>query len=371
MARKGYYTETFTHNGVRQYVYGKTPQEAHDNAVRKKALLEANVKEYKSNLTVSEWAKSWLKTYKKGVAGDKWYKQMSALINNQIEDGIGDMRVIDVKPRHIQALMNQYADRSESFQKKLLLVLRQIFDSAVENELIDREPTKRIKTSVRKSKGSYRTITEEERSLTLKAAEQNPSDGIFFLIMLFCGCRPQEVARLKMSDYDKEEKILHIRRARKSDGSTGTTKSDSGMRDIPVPDYLAERLDQIEKSADEYICTALNGNPLTATSQRNLWNRFRRQMDILNGAKVFRNAIVETTLADDFVPYCYRHTYCTDLQDAGVPVTVAKVLMGHSSIQMTADIYTHRTDASIEDARDKINKRCGTKCGTHQEDGEK
>lgn len=371
MARQEYCTETFTFEGKRKYAYGKTPEEAHDNAVKKKALLEAKVKEYKSNVTVSEWARSWLKTYKKGVTGDKWYKQMSAVIKNQIDDSIGDMRVVDVKPRHIQGLMNQYADRSESFQKKLLLVLRQIFDSAVENELIDREPTKRIKTSARASKGSYRTITDKERSLTLEAAEQNLSDGIFFLIILFCGLRPQEVARLKMSDYDKELKMLHVNRARKSDGTTGSTKSDSGVRDVPVPNYLAERLDQIEKSADEYICTALNGNPLTETSQRNLWNRFKKRMDILNGAKMFRNAIVETTLADDFVPYCYRHTYCTDLQDAGVPVTVAKVLMGHSSIQMTADIYTHRTDASIEDAREKINRRCGTKCGTHQGDGEK
>ena len=355
MARPGTYTSTFMHDGKRCYAYGRTPQEAHDKAVKKKALLEANVKQYKSNVTVSEWAKSWLKSYKKGTVSAKWLKQMEAFIDNQIEDSIGDKRIVDVRPADIQRLMNQYADKSDSFQKKLLLVLRQIFDSAEENDLVGKSPCRRIKTAPRASKGSYRMITDEERSLTLKVADENLSDGIFFLIMLYCGCRPQEVSRLKMSDYDAENKILHIRRARKSDGTTGITKSDSGLREIPVPDYLAERLNKLGKKQDDFVCTALNGNPLTATSQRNLWHRFKRKMDIANGAVVFRNAIVETTLADDLVPYCYRHTYCTDLRDAGVPITVAQRFMGHSDIQMTANIYTHKTDSSFEDARAKIN----------------
>lgn len=357
MARQGTYASTFMWDGVRKYAYGKTPEEAKANAIRKKALLEADVKEYKSKMTVSAWANEWLTSYKKGTVSASWYNHMQSLIDNQIEDAIGDVRLVDVKPMHIQRLMNKYADMSESYQKKLLLVVRQIFDSAVENDLVDKNPTRRIKVAPKRSMSATRVLTDEERALTLRVADENLSDGIFFLLMLYCGCRPQEVSRLKMSDYDAENKILHVRRARKKDGSTGTTKSASGMRDIPVPDYLAERLARLDKGEGDYIVTALNGNPLTETSQRNLWLRFKRAMDIYNGASVFRNAIVESTIADDLHPYCYRHTYCTDLQDAGVPITVAKVLMGHSDIQMTANIYTHKSDISLEDAREKMNKR--------------
>lgn len=359
MARPGTYTSTFMWGGERKYAYGKTPEEAKANAIKKQALLEAGVKEYKTKTTVSQWAKRWLEDYKDGTVGTKWYKQMEAYVDNQIEDAIGDRLITSIKPVDIQKLMNQYADKSASYQRKLLLTLRQIFDSAVENDLIDKNPTQRIKVAPKSSMSATRPITDEERRLTLQIADANLSDGIFFLLMLFCGCRPQEVSRLKMSDYDAETKTLHIRKARKADGSTGSTKSASGLRDVPVPDYLAERLNMLGKSDGEYICTALSGNPLTQTSERNLWCRFRRQMDIANGAEVFRNSIVKSTLAEDLHPYCYRHTYCTDLRDAGVPITVAKVLMGHSSIQMTADIYTHSTDESIEDAREKINKRCG------------
>jgi hypothetical protein len=45
--------------------------------------------------------------------------------------------------------------------------------------------------------------------------------------------------------------------------------------------------------------------------------------------------------------------------------------MGHSDIKMTAQIYTHHSQKSFEDARDKINTLCGTKCGTDLADAEK
>lgn len=52
-------------------------------------------------------------------------------------------------------------------------------------------------------------------------------------------------------------------------------------------------------------------------------------------------------VADDLTPYCLRHTFCTDLQRAGVPINVAKELMGHADIQTTANIYTHRDQGTL------------------------
>ena len=48
-----------------------------------------------------------------------------------------------------------------------------------------------------------------------------------------------------------------------------------------------------------------------------------------------------SVLADDLVCYCLRHTFCTDLQKKGVPVDIAKYLMGHADIRTTANIYAH------------------------------
>lgn len=65
------------------------------------------------------------------------------------------------------------------------------------------------------------------------------------------------------------------------------------------------------------------------------------------GAELERNKIIVSKVSTDLTPYCLRHTFCTDLQKAGVPLNVAKELMGHSDIQTTANIYTHRDTATL------------------------
>lgn len=53
-------------------------------------------------------------------------------------------------------------------------------------------------------------------------------------------------------------------------------------------------------------------------------------------------------------PYLLRHTFCTDCQAAGVPLNVAKELMGHSDISVTAKIYTHMVDEVFEQNRKRL-----------------
>jgi site-specific recombinase XerD len=73
------------------------------------------------------------------------------------------------------------------------------------------------------------------------------------------------------------------------------------------------------------------------------------------GATVYRNQIIKSAVAADLTPYCLRHTYCTDLQNAGVPINVAKYLMGHSNISVTVNIYTHTTEKTLREAAQFIN----------------
>lgn len=64
--------------------------------------------------------------------------------------------------------------------------------------------------------------------------------------------------------------------------------------------------------------------------------------------------IVRSALADDLTMYCLRHTYCTDLEAAGVLINVARYLMGHGSIELTARIYTHMRDDILDSISGKL-----------------
>ena len=93
-----------------------------------------------------------------------------------------------------------------------------------------------------------------------------------------------------------------------------------------------------------YFIKSLRGIAPTKESHRaKLWNHFKKEL------KKYID------IADDLVPYCFRHTYCTDLQDAGVPINLAREFMGHSSITLTSRIYTHHSEKSFNNAKECIN----------------
>lgn len=359
MARPGYIDKTFTINGKRYHAYGKTEEEAIEARALKRAEVEGRLKKERkpSVWTVEAWCSEWLSTYKYNKVGMRWYKDMEGLINNYIVPEIGSRTLSSIKQADIVRLLNKGTDMSESHNHKMLIVIRQIFESAIDNELIEKSPIRHIEQARSSEKIPRRIISEFERDLTIRTATKNLDIGLFFLIMLYCGCRPGEVAALLTKDFDSKEKILHITKAIKSDGTLGSPKNSNSIRDIPVPDVLCEILlrELKGKSENELICSSEQGRPLDKDKRKRLWRKFKRLMEIENGAKTWKKHVVNPVLPDDLTPYCYRHTYCTDLQDAGVSVTVASRLMGHSSIRITADIYTHHSNDSFEDARDKIN----------------
>lgn len=70
---------------------------------------------------------------------------------------------------------------------------------------------------------------------------------------------------------------------------------------------------------------------------------------------IYDNADNEISLKDsDVTPHIFRHTYATNLYYGGVDIKTAQYLLGHSSIQVTMDIYTHLDNSGIKSAAEKL-----------------
>lgn len=329
MPKKYAYTKKETIEGKRYTFYADSEPELYKKiALREKEIQEGRVL-VTGSMTVRQWVEICLKTYKSNVR-PATLEAMTYRINRHIVGAIGEYQLKSIKPIQCQAIINSQAGMSYSHIRSLMQELKFIFRKAKENHLIAENPAESL---VRPScvKGRRRSITEHERKHLLVVADQDPAYNLF-LLMLYCGCRPGEAILCQGNDIQmvKGHRMLHIR-------GTKTINSD---RMVPMPEAMYARVSGA--GPFDPLCPNAGGRKHSLSSYKRLTERLRRDLNISMGAKLYRNQLVPPLpLAEDFVPYDLRHTYCTDLQRAGVDIRTAQKLMGHADIQITANIYTH------------------------------
>ena len=361
-----YIQKSFTFDGRRYFVRGKTEEEA----IRKQIEKERQLKEgfIDSNTTVRKWAKVWLETYvdNRDII-DASRRMYHDKVNNIILPVIGAYKLRTVTATQLQQLLNKRAGYSTSDTSKLRIVIKAMFRQAAENRIIPYDPSAGLKMP-RTTAGKHRSLTDEERAALIHAADTDRFDGkpnnsgLWVLCMLYCGLRPGETAALRWEDVDLDTATLHVRNAKETRSrNIKSPKTDAGVRSIPIPREYLVRLQSAPRRA-EFVFTQRDGKtPLTDSSMKRMWETIKKYMDLALGAETQRIkpkgkrkhtlVITKRALADDLDLYCLRHTFCTDLQRKGVPINIAKELMGHADIATTANIYTHATTDSLTIAR--------------------
>ena len=345
-SKDGYYRTSVVFDGKRYQVAAKTEAEAYKKAGKLRSELESGRRKKRQGVTLAVFAKEWLETYHgTDTENDKRYAQ---IVKGIIVPELGAKKIREITEAELQRFLNDHADSSFSQLSKIRMTLKQIFHKARKNHLIVDDPAEDLVLPECK-KGTHRSLTPEESYLLLKASSERP-DGLYMKIMLYCGLRPQEVDVLQWKFVDLDKRVIYVRQALKHKTSTiGTPKSAAGERDVPIPDVLLSELKAVAAGPEEYVISR-NGKHLTESSRYRLWKAIYKRMDILAGAVVYRNEIVEHAIAQDLDLYDLRHTYCTNLQSSGVALNVAKELMGHEDVTVTANIYTHSVSDNLHEA---------------------
>lgn len=115
------------------------------------------------------------------------------------------------------------------------------------------------------------------------------------------------------------------------------TKSDSGERDIPLIDqcfpFLSYYLTTLKT---QYLFTSIkSGEWITQQSFKKMWESIIKKMNKKAVELEYDEFI------DSLTPHIFRHNYATLLDKAGVPLKERQYLMGHASVVITMDTYTH------------------------------
>lgn len=343
--------KTFTHEGRRYSVQGKDELEIGKKIERKIKQIDSGMIIINKNTTVKKWSEEWLDTYKKPTVGTATYQNVKSIVDNHIIPVIGNQKIKDIKELHLQKILNAQAGKSKSFITKVKQTIQQIFAKAVKLKLIQYNPAEDLEMP-KASDGSHRALTEKERKFIVELSETHPS-GLWIKTMLYCGLRPQETAALQWRHIDLKNKVIKIDSAREArTNEIKGPKSKAGTRKIPIPKSLLLGLQEAkgQSSIFEYVFTQpTTGNRHTNSSMRCLWTSFKYALNVKMGTRVYRSQLIKPfAVADDLTPYCLRHTYCTDLQSAGVPLNIAREFMGHEDIALTSKIYTHQSEDSFK-----------------------
>lgn len=384
-----YIKKSFVSDGKQYAVYGKTEKEALEKLAAKKEAVRRAELTKGANFTVEAWAETWLDTYvkpkvrkpgqpkKKGTMTQKSYKMYEEKISGYIVPALRGKKLRSVTDTMLQGVLNQQAAMSESHAKKVRMIMRAMFSQAAFSRIIPFDPTIKLTIPASTTTEGRRSVTAQEREILLQVAQTHRC-GLWIRFIMRTGLRPGETAALHVRDLDMSQHLIHVCEAVESGTSViAPPKTSAGDRYVPIPADIYADLERhiSKKENDDFVFTQEDGKSMmTQTVMTNNWRSFSRQMDIAMGAEMTAHGHIYDPkdldkegkplypdkdgnprnghkIAPDLVLYCLRHTYCTDMQRAGVPINVTKAIMGHSDISVTANIYT---DATKEDALDAL-----------------
>lgn len=332
----------------RKAFYGKTKREVQEKMNAAKADLDKGNYIDPSKVTVSEWMDTWLYEYKANTVKASTVANHKSVINAHIIPKLGKYMLKDLKNETVQRFINDLSREGlgKCQIEKLYGTLKMALEQAVINEMILKNPAVNISTPKYERKEA-RVLTHEEQEKFIRVAPQY-KDGEIYILMLYTGLRVGEAAALQWGDIDFENKLLSVKRsqtgyAKLPDGRTitkmglTTPKTKTSIRNIPLIPKMLKLLTMLKLKHDtqkELMGDLYNpDNFIFCTSNGTMHNTSDLQRKL--------RRIGENLGIEGVHPHTLRHTFATRGAELGIDLKVMQMLLGHTKISMTAEVYTH------------------------------
>ena len=302
-----------------------------------------------TDITVEGWFETWLKEYKENsvkVGTIEAYNQNFLLY---IKPELGKRKLAQVRPEHIQKLLNNMTLKYATTTINLtFVILNGMYKQAYKNRLLSINPmTVVVRPKKKGAKKKIRVLSMEEQKLFVEYAKDSTYYDLY-MVALNTGMRLGELRGLMWSDIDFKNKVIHVQRTMKYFHGKGTTldspKTESSNRDIPMLDNVyrilkSHRLEQ--KKMKMYLGEKwINDFPDLVFT--NPWGRHISDTAVNNDMKKIEDKITASGVEFEHIyPHVLRHTFATRGLEQGIPPKVMQELLGHTSITMTLDIYSH------------------------------
>lgn len=302
------------------------------------------VKEKTINQITEEWKEEKKKYVKKST-----YAAYQLLIQNHIKPYFGDL--YEVNEEKVQQFVFDKLDAglSEKTIRDIIIVLKMILKFGIKNGYLEyiqidaKFPSKQEKKELDVlSKADQKKFMEHLRNnFTFKNL------GIF--ICLSTGMRIGEICGLRWCDVDTVEGVIKVRHTLQRiyiiEGETrhtelllDTPKTANSVRDIPMSSELLKMLKSLNKVVNEnYYVISNDIKPIEPRTYRNYYKKLCKQLDI-----------------PELKFHGLRHSFATRCIESKADYKTVSVLLGHSNISTTLNLYVHPNKEQKKKTIDKM-----------------
>jgi integrase len=324
----------------------------------KLVLGEFGIMEKKDIPTFKEYAERWLEIYVKQVRRPATYDRYSFTLRQYIFPKIGSKPLnLITRGDFRNVLLTARRKSGEPLSRSTISLMKDVCSGvlthAMDDELISVNPThgliKRLQLE-RDKRSDLDPLTHEEVGLFMeKCRELYPEYCAFFLCAFRTGMRMGELLALQWSDVDWNGKFIRVERSYKL-GRISATKTGKARR-VDMSDQLCETLKGLYPQAKKDGFRMGLGEAVEV-----IFHRDGAPMEQNYIRRVFKR-ILEKAKLREIRFHDIRHTYASLLLSDGVTPVYVKEQMGHSSIQMTVDIYGHLIPSSNRGAVNRLDTR--------------
>lgn len=348
--KDGRYMAQITYYGKRYVLYDRSLKEIRKKTTDLRYELDHGIYAEEKNITIDSWFNTWLKVYKETTVKKGTVCVYRDNYNGHLRDIIGKKKLKELRAEHIQKIYNDLhkAEYSRNTIELVSTVLNGMFKQAVRNKIIKENPVPLATLPREEEEEERRVMTLEEQKIFLKYSEGSYLFDLF-KTGLSTGMRSGELRGLEWKHVDFKKKIIHITKTLvyyNNEYLLESPKTKSSKRDIPMLDSICVLLKQHKKRQNEnrlllgdkwkpkegledLVFTSETGYPI---------NRDVLKQEMNQIVACINNDGIEF---EHITPHCMRHTFATRCIENGMSYKTLQMILGHSKLSMTMDLYAH------------------------------
>ncbi|MBI4507212.1 MAG: site-specific integrase [Chloroflexi bacterium] len=344
----------------RKHVYGRTRREVQEQLAKLFRDQQLGLPIADERQTVARFIDRWLEDTARHTLRPSSYDGYANLIRRHITPAIGRIPLAKLTPQHLSALYGTLLDKDLAPRtvQYAHAVIHRALKQAVRWNLVARNVADAVDPP-RPNRKEITPLSPEQSRQLLEAARDDRLHALYMLA-LTTGLRSGELLGLKWRDVDLQNATLHVRRTlgRTSAGlGFGEPKTAKGRRAVALPTLaIAALREHRQRQLEE----RLQSGPLWQDDDLAFYNRGGRPLERQNIAKRSFKPLLRRAGLPDIRFHDLRHSAATLLLALGEHPKVVQERLGHATIGVTMDVYSHIMPDMQRQAAAKLDRLLGT-----------